>query len=129
MVVLVRLILKFQSIVGFLFDTTGRLCQDSIRMSNSIWNNMALNVGSIRVPVALAMDAVRGPAFLFDPTLFPHNINLAATWNLELALTQGEITGKDLRACGWHIALAPAADNGNVPLWGRFYETFVRQTQ
>jgi hypothetical protein len=95
---------------GFLFDTSGRLCQDSIRMSKGIWNNMALNIGENRVPVAIAMDAVRGPAFLFDPTLFPHNLGLAATWNLTLAEKQGEITGRDLRSCGWHVAMAPAAD-------------------
>lgn len=101
---------------GFLFYTTGLSCARGIKMSQSVFDNLSVKIQSdsgstiAAIPVALAMDAIRGTSFFFDTTVFPHNIGLAATWNLDLARQQAEITARDLAICGWHIALAPAVD-------------------
>jgi hypothetical protein len=117
------------------------------RFTRSSINELApVLPGGQRIPVAFALDAVRGTSFVYDATVFAHNIALAASWNLDLARQQAMITGRELRICGYNIALAPAVDkyvlcnhsphrvciflhvcsSGNMPLWGRHYETWVR---
>lgn len=45
-------------------------------------------------PVLYAIDHVHGSNYVANGTLFPHQINLAATFNLGLARDWGRITGK-----------------------------------
>lgn len=86
-------------------------------MARSVAENLSLKLpGGFVVHTALALDAIRGATFIYDAAVFPHNINLASTWNPELAKQQGTITGRDLRICGWNIALAPAVDKYEIAL-------------
>lgn len=51
------------------------------------------------------------------------NIALAATFNESIVERVGYTTGRDSRTVGINYALAPVADVGVEPRWGRFYET------
>ena len=51
------------------------------------------------------------------------NIALAATFNESIVERVGYVTGRDSRIVGINYALAPVADVGVEPRWGRFYET------
>jgi beta-glucosidase len=57
-------------------------------------------------------------------TLFPQSVNLAATWNPELALGTGAAIAAEARANGVDMILGPVLDVARDPRWGRVEEDF-----
>ncbi len=57
-------------------------------------------------------------------TAYPASILLASTWDEELARKTGEALGKDARARGDHILLAPGVNIYRAPMNGRNFEYF-----
>ena len=57
-------------------------------------------------------------------TQFPHGISLAATWDPELVERVAEVIGRQLRAVGARMTLAPVVDIARDPRWGRVEETY-----
>ena len=57
-------------------------------------------------------------------TQYPAGIMLAASWNPELAATYGHSVGRDARARGVHIWLAPGVNIYRAPMCGRNFEYF-----
>jgi beta-glucosidase len=55
-------------------------------------------------------------------TRYPAGIALAATWNPLLAAREGTAMGRDCRARGIHILLAPGLNISRVPVCGRNFE-------
>jgi beta-glucosidase len=55
-------------------------------------------------------------------TRYPAGIALAATWNPLLAAKEGTAMGRDCRARGIHILLAPGVNINRVPVCGRNFE-------
>ncbi len=59
-----------------------------------------------------------------DGTVFPAPINLAATWNPDLARGTGAAIAAEARAAGVDMILAPVLDLAREPRWGRIEEDF-----
>jgi len=59
-----------------------------------------------------------------NATVFPQSINLAATWNLDLARQTGAAIAAEARANGVNTLLAPMLDVTRDPRWGRIEEDF-----
>ncbi|HMG85004.1 MAG TPA: glycoside hydrolase family 3 N-terminal domain-containing protein [Terracidiphilus sp.] len=59
-----------------------------------------------------------------DGTVFPAPINLAATWNPDLARRTGAAIASEMRAAGVDMVLAPVLDVAREPRWGRVEEDF-----
>lgn len=59
-----------------------------------------------------------------DGTVFPAPINLAATWNPELARNTAAAIASEARAAGVGMILAPVLDLAREPRWGRVEEDF-----
>src|SRR6266702_2847011 len=59
-----------------------------------------------------------------DGTVFPAPINLAATWNPDLARRTGAAIASEARAAGVGMILAPVLDLAREPRWGRVEEDF-----
>lgn len=57
-------------------------------------------------------------------TVFPAPINLAATWDTELAQKTGADIAAEARATGVDMILAPVLDVAREPRWGRVEEDF-----
>ena len=55
-------------------------------------------------------------------TRFPATIGLAATWDRKLAQQMGEAIGKEARAAGKHLLLAPGVNIHRTPMNGRTFE-------
>lgn len=75
------------------------------------------------VPIMYGLDSIHGATYVRDAALFPAAINLAATFDEQLAYQQGQITAKDTRAAGVPWIFAPVLGLGLQPLWARFPET------
>ena len=75
------------------------------------------------IPVIYGVDAIHGANYIQGGTLFPQEIGLAATWNLDHAETLGHITAYETRASGVPWNFSPVLDLGRQPLWSRNFET------
>jgi beta-glucosidase len=62
--------------------------------------------------------------YSYDDTVFPAPINLAATWNPEIARQTGAAIAAETRATGVDMIFAPVLDLAREPRWGRIEEDF-----
>ena len=86
--------------------------------------NIATKETRLGIPVLYGIDAIHGATYTKGSTLFPQAINLAATWNIELAKLSGEITSIETKASGIPWNFYPVMDIGRQPLWPRLWETY-----
>ncbi len=77
-----------------------------------------------KIPIIYGLDAIHGQTYTLESTLFPHNIAMAASRNLELGRQVTQVTAKELRASGTRWNFAPVLDCGRNPLWSRQVETY-----
>ena len=76
------------------------------------------------IPVIYGIDAIHGANYVNLATLYPQQINLAATWNAPLVKELAAISAYETRAADLPWAFAPVLDVGRDPRWSRFWETF-----
>lgn len=76
------------------------------------------------IPMIYGVDHMHGASYLLESTIFPHNINLANSFNVDMARTMGKVTTREAAHLGHHWNFAPVQDIGRDPRWARFYETF-----
>lgn len=78
----------------------------------------------IGIPCIYGLDMNHGASYTMGATLFPQNINMAATFNPNLAFSGGEITAYETRACNVPWTYNPTVDLARNPLWPRFWENY-----
>ncbi len=78
----------------------------------------------LKIPVIYGIDAIHGATYIQNSTLFPQAINMAATFNPDLSVKEGEITARELRVAGLQWNFSPVMDIGRQPLWPRLWETY-----
>ena len=77
------------------------------------------------IPALFVEEGLHG----FDTgTVFPAPINLAATWNPEVAQRTGAAIAAEARATGVGMILGPVLDLAREPRWGRIEEDFGEDT-
>ncbi len=77
-----------------------------------------------KIPILYGIDAIHGVNYTVDSTLFPQQINMAASWNTDLVEAAAAITAYEARSCGIPWNFSPCLDVGRNPLWPRLWETF-----
>ena len=99
-------------------------------LSVSQWNALLTQIADeanktrLKIPVIYGLDGIHGQTYTLDATLFPQNIGMAATRNIELVKAITKVAAKELRASGVRWNFAPVLDIGRQPLWSRFPETY-----
>jgi len=78
----------------------------------------------LNIPIIYGLDGIHGQTYTLNSTLFPQNIAMAATRNVDLAKEITKVAAKELRASGVRWNFAPVLDCGRQPLWSRFPETY-----
>jgi len=76
------------------------------------------------LPPLYGIDSVHGANYIYGATLFPQQINAAASFNRELVWAMGRVQGKDTKAGGIPWLFAPILGINTQPLWSRSFETF-----
>ncbi|MEM2929539.1 MAG: glycoside hydrolase family 3 N-terminal domain-containing protein [Thermoproteota archaeon] len=76
------------------------------------------------IPILYGIDAVHGHNNVYGAVIFPHNIGMGATWNLELVKECAHITAIEVRATGIRWTFSPCIDVARDDRWGRTYESF-----
>ena len=93
-----------------------------VKMINDYQKAMAQT--RLGIPIIYGIDAVHGFAHTRGSTVFPHNVGLGATRNVDLIKKIGEITALETSAIGINWSFSPCtADPQNIR-WGRTYEGF-----
>ncbi len=87
-----------------------------------LWN--VPGVERLGVPPFKMSDGPRGVGVGEGRTAFPVAMARAASWDPDLELRVGEAMGRELRATGGNVLLAPAINNLRHPSWGRSQETY-----
>ncbi len=77
----------------------------------------------LHIPALFTGEALHG-FNNFEGTVFPSPINLAATWNPEIARQTGAAIAAEMRCTGVDMILAPVLDVAREPRWGRIEEDF-----
>jgi beta-glucosidase len=78
----------------------------------------------LKIPVIYGIDAIHGATYTQNAVLFPQAINMAATFNEDLAFKEGEITAREVSVSGLQWNFSTVMDIGRQPLWPRLWETF-----
>ena len=78
----------------------------------------------IGIPDIYGLDHNHGVTYTQGGTLFPQPINLAASFNTELAFQGAEITAYESRAANCPWVYNPVVDLGRDPRWPRIWESF-----
>ena len=86
--------------------------------------SIAVEETRLGIPIIYGIDHMHGASYLEGSTIFPHNINLGATFNIEHARQTGKITALESGPLGHFWNFAPVLDLAKNPYWPRFYETF-----
>ena len=76
------------------------------------------------VPDLYGVDQNHGSTYTFGGTLFPQEINMAASFNRELVREGAAITAYEARACDIPWVFNPVMDLGRNPVWPRMWESF-----
>ena len=77
-----------------------------------------------RPPVLIGIDSIHGANYVFNAVLLPQPINLAATFDPQVAYFAGKIASRESRAAGFNWIFAPVLGLALQPLWARVYETY-----
>ena len=80
------------------------------------------------IPCLYGLDHIHGTSFILGGVLFPQQINLAATFNRELAEQMGQVTAYESRAANVPWTFSPTMDISRNPLWPRFWESCGEDT-
>jgi beta-glucosidase len=82
----------------------------------------------LRIPILYGVDAVHGHNNLRGATIFPHNIGLGATRDLDLVQRIGRATAEEVVATGIHWDFAPMVAVPQDIRWGPTYEAYSEDT-
>lgn len=78
----------------------------------------------LKIPILYGIDSIHGANYILGATIFPQNIAMAATGNVELMEKHGEITALETRAAGIPWNFNPVLGLARQPMWSRVFETF-----
>ena len=83
-----------------------------------------LSMKRMGVPCIFGLDQNHGSTYTQGGTLFPQNINVAATFNREIARRSAEATAYETRAASVPWTYSPTVDLGRDARWPRIWENF-----
>lgn len=83
-----------------------------------------ISMKRIGIPCVFGLDQNHGSTYTQDGTLFPQNINVAATFNREIAHHSAEATAYETRAVSVPWTFSPTVDLGRDARWPRIWENF-----
>ena len=83
-----------------------------------------ISMKRIGIPCVFGLDQNHGSTYTQGGTLFPQNINVAATFNREMARRSAEATAYETRAVSIPWTYSPTVDLGRDARWPRIWENF-----
>lgn len=110
--------------VGSILNAPGTTAQTPAAWEKIIGAIQKKSMETMGIPCIYGLDQNHGTTYTAGGTLFPQNINVAATFNTDIARTAGEITAYETRASATPWTYSPTLDLGRDPRWPRQWENF-----
>ena len=83
-----------------------------------------ISLETMGIPCLYGLDHIHGVSYVLGGTLFPQEINIAATFNCDHAYNMGKVTAYESRAANVPWTFSPTMDLGRNPEWPRMWESF-----
>ena len=110
--------------VGSILNTFADTARSREFTASNIRRLQEKSLELIGIPTLYGMDMIHGASYLTDATLFPQEINIAATFTPEHARIMGEVTAYETRAAMIPWSFAPVMDLGRDARWSRHWESW-----
>ncbi|UOQ73136.1 glycoside hydrolase family 3 protein [Hymenobacter cellulosilyticus] len=85
---------------------------------------IAMRESRLHIPIIYGIDHMHGASYVSGTAIFPHNLNLGASFNPEFARQTARATVLESADLGHHWVFAPVLDLGVNTYWPRVYETY-----
>lgn len=110
--------------IGSVLNTPGDIAQTPEGYDKFIKELNRISMETTGIPCLYGLDHIHGTTYVLGGTLFPQEINLAASFNRKLAHDMGKVTAYESRAANVPWTFSPTMDLGRNPEWPRMWESF-----
>lgn len=110
--------------VGSILNVIGNSAPPKEKYISVIREIQRKSIEEIGIPCLYGLDQIHGASYIDGATLFPQEINIAASFERGFALDMGRICAYETRAALVPWTFAPVMDLGREPLWPRMWESF-----
>ena len=101
----------------------GAMFGSAPRPVSRVLQDAAINQSRLKIPLFFGFDVIHG-----HRTIFPINLALASSWDMDAIALSGRIAAQEASADGLDMTFAPMVDIGRDPRWGRVSEGFGEDT-
>ena len=99
--------------------------QDWVNTNDEYWAaSMEQDQDHLAIPLLYGVDAIHGNNNVRGATVFPHNIGLGASHDVDLLQRIAQVTAKEVLATGVEWTFAPTLAVAQNNCWGRTYESY-----
>ena len=110
--------------IGSVLNTPDGVAQTPLDYDVLVKELNRMSMEYIGIPCLYGLDHIHGVSYVSGGTLFPQEINIAATFNREHAYNMGKVTAYESRAADVPWTFSPTMDLGRNPEWPRMWESF-----
>ena len=103
--------------IGSVLNTPGDIAQSPEGYDRFIKELNRISIETTGIPCLYGLDHIHGTTYVVGGTLFPQEINLAASFNRQLAHNMGMVTAYESRAANVPWTFSPTMDLGRNPEW------------
>ena len=114
--------------VGSILNTPGGIAQTPEGYDKFVQEINRITLEATGTPTLYGLDHIHGTSYVLGGTLFPQEINLAASFNRTHAYNMGMVTAYESRAANVPWTFSPTMDLGRNPEWSRMWESFGEDT-
>ncbi len=110
--------------VGSVLNAPGTRAVDPENWRRIIGRIQQVSMDEIGIPTIYGLDQNHGTTYTYGGTMLPQNINIAATFNPDLATEGARMTAYETRAAGCPWSYSPTLDLTRNQAWPRVWENF-----
>ncbi len=114
--------------IGSVLNSLGDVAQIPEEYNKFITELNRISMEVTGIPCLYGLDHIHGVSYVLGGTLFPQEVNIAATFNREHAYNMGKVTAYESRAANVPWTFSPTMDLGRNPEWPRMWESFGEDT-
>ncbi len=113
--------------IGSILQGGTRTADEWVKISR-LFQEINMKNSTNGIPVIFGIDHIHGANYLAEGTVFPHQLNIGATFNPAFAYEMGKYTALEAAPLGHHWNFAPVLGIATKKNWPRLYETFGEDT-
>ena len=110
--------------IGSFLNLPGRRSGSAAEMAEAVRRLQEKSMEVMGIPCIYGLDMIHGASYLSDGTLFPQEVNIAASFNPEFAAAMGKSIAYETRAAMVPWTFSPVMDLARNSAWPRLWESW-----